>query len=841
MYSNNVYFATSRVSLQTLLLFFFVALTGSSLSAQITQDFTTPPAGTKHYVDTISPLTQHILPNSTPPQTQPNAATDGNMLGYQVTYTPTRTPDVNGGLADGELFGVVEVTVPASTTNDMGTLGIEFENAPPPSGNNRVYILDDPDGLATLRFNPVMVDASTMFSMSYIIANTSFENSDGTDDRISIYLENLGDGSRIELFSATNELIPRDEMWATLSQDLSTLDGATIQLVVEFDTNSSAEEMALDNIIFSSGSLVADWPACADASLQNVAQTPLDLCPGVPFRIAIDGNLNNAAEWVIYTDAEATQEVGRTSSTRFEVAASVPGTTYFIRGEGGCTTPTPFTSFALTTLPPEDCLPDATPGTSFEEPLGSSENYFDTGDPLLRHNLVNNPGQPSVNHPFVARELGFASSFLPSRSESSGEAGLTDGDAFGVSNDADFAFPDGNQGFVFEDTDGTAFLTFSPVDITGLTGVTVSFDYFVNATSYEASASGTDFFQAALTANDINAEFIVRAEGQTEPGLTNLETGVWTTLTYEITTAFTRPVKLFFTANFDSGTERVIIDNISFSAGTIVCEDLTAPVVSCPDPIMINANENCSGVATFEASATDDCSSAVALNYSLASGSTFAVGTTSVTVTATDESGKSSMCTFDVTVNDVTPPVLDCPAITVEVDSATNCTFVVPDDTLDPLATDNCGTVTLLSSNGLPSLAGDSLFVETTEVSWTATDAAGLMSTCTQQVNIIVPPNCFPTSVASQDASDFIAVRAIPNPFRAGTTISFELPVNTRVGIDILDLSGRVLTTDVVVPSGNNTYSWYWDAQQQALPAGVYFARLRAKGSVYTQRLVLIE
>jgi hypothetical protein len=313
-------------------------------------------------------------------------------------------------------------------------------------------------------------------------------------------------------------------------------------------------------------------------------------------------------------------------------------------------------------------------------------------------------------------------------------------------------------------------------------------------------------------------------------------------VTYEITGTYTEPIQLIFQADFDAGTERVLIDNVSFSAGTIVCQDTEAPIVSCPEPIMIDADDSCMGIATFEASATDDCSSTVAITYSQDSGTAFPGGETPVTVTATDESGKSSMCTFNVTVNDVTPPTITCADFTVQLDSLTGCTFVVPDASFDAVAMDNCGTVTL-SYNGAPTLTGTVLVASDDGfgLMWTATDDAGLTAVCTSTVTVIVPPNCFPTSLTSQDASNFSAVRAIPNPFTAGTTISFELPVNTQVGIEILDLSGRVITTDVIAPSGNNTYSWYWDAQQAALPAGMYFARLRAEGSVYTQRLVLMK
>ncbi len=820
----------------------FMAISGVA-TGQASQDFSTSITGTTVYVDGGSGAVQHILVNNVAPQTAPNAATSGSTLGYQVLFTPTRTPSI--GLTDGELFGAIDVTVPNAPDNDMGTLSIDFVANPPTGGNNNVYILDDPDGLTTLRFNPVVVDATTMFSVDYIIHNTSYENSDGADDRVEIYLVNTADGTRVALLTAANAAMENRETWQRLTADLSAQAGQSMQLVVEFDTNSSSEEMAIDNVSFSSGSTMADWPMCVEPSVPTVAQFPASACPLVPFRLNIDGNLGNATEWVIYSDAEATQEIGRTSSNAFDVfAGAIPGTAYFVRGEGGCTENTVFAGLVLD-VDATDCASDATPGTSFEEGLGSTNDYVDTGNPSLTHDLVNNQGQPMVNYAARGKELGVEMLYVPTRFGDGAGIGLTDGDAIGITNNADFNFPDGSQGLVLEDSDGLIASFLSPVDISGLSGVTVSFDYYINPTTYEASATGTDRIFAGIALNRADAEVIFNVSADGSGGFPGLVIGEWTTVNYTITGSYNSPIQLNLSADLDAESERIIFDNVSFSAGTIVCTDTDAPLVTCPEPVTVGAGDDCMAMVDYPAAtAFDDCSSTVAITYSQESGTAFAVGVNTVTVTATDESDKSATCTFNVTVNDVTPPTITCAdTITVQLDSET-CTFVWQDASFDPVITDNCGVTRIINTGtntstlqgGTATVANDGL-----EIVWTATDAAGLMGTCTQVLRVINPPSCFTTSVTSQDASDFTAVSATPNPFTAGTTISFELPVNTRVGVEVLDLSGRVITTDVIASSGNNTYSWYWDAQQAALPAGMYFARLRAAGSVYTQRLVLLK
>ncbi|MCY1073852.1 HYR domain-containing protein [Archangium lansingense] len=78
--------------------------------------------------------------------------------------------------------------------------------------------------------------------------------------------------------------------------------------------------------------------------------------------------------------------------------------------------------------------------------------------------------------------------------------------------------------------------------------------------------------------------------------------------------------------------------------------DTTAPVLTCPASLSSTAPDaNGMAVSYNPASATDDRDTPV-IEYGQASGSLFPVGTTAVTVTATDSAGNRSSCTFEVTV-----------------------------------------------------------------------------------------------------------------------------------------------------------------------------------------------
>src|SRR4029077_400281 len=87
--------------------------------------------------------------------------------------------------------------------------------------------------------------------------------------------------------------------------------------------------------------------------------------------------------------------------------------------------------------------------------------------------------------------------------------------------------------------------------------------------------------------------------------------------------------------------------------------DTTFPVITCSPNIITNTTTLCSQVVNYTTNAADNCA-VTNLVCAPASGTTFGVGTTTVTCTATDASSNSTTCTFTVTVNDTTFPVVTC-------------------------------------------------------------------------------------------------------------------------------------------------------------------------------------
>jgi hypothetical protein len=123
--------------------------------------------------------------------------------------------------------------------------------------------------------------------------------------------------------------------------------------------------------------------------------------------------------------------------------------------------------------------------------------------------------------------------------------------------------------------------------------------------------------------------------------------------------------------------------------------DQAAPVITANNVSVVG---DCTGATVnYTASVVDDCDAHPSVTYSQASGSFFPVGTTVVTITATDNTGKTSVKTFNVTViaGDAIAPTLTVPsAITVNAASG-QCGAVVNFTTS---ATDNCSTPTVVNT-----------------------------------------------------------------------------------------------------------------------------------------------
>jgi hypothetical protein len=117
--------------------------------------------------------------------------------------------------------------------------------------------------------------------------------------------------------------------------------------------------------------------------------------------------------------------------------------------------------------------------------------------------------------------------------------------------------------------------------------------------------------------------------------------------------------------------------------------DTTPPVLILPDDISVEATDPSGAVVTYVASSIDDVDGPGGAICFLPSGSTFPLGTSTVTCVASDAAGNEATGTFAIRVEDTTPPVVQCPGPLAPVVVAPGGTVPVPDLASSVVATDN--------------------------------------------------------------------------------------------------------------------------------------------------------
>jgi hypothetical protein len=153
---------------------------------------------------------------------------------------------------------------------------------------------------------------------------------------------------------------------------------------------------------------------------------------------------------------------------------------------------------------------------------------------------------------------------------------------------------------------------------------------------------------------------------------------------------------------------------VSFTVSVV---DTTAPALTVPADIVLEAVSPSGRVITFETSATDSVSGAVTVSCSPASGSVFPIDSTDVMCVAQDAKGNTADASFTVTVQDTTGPVLTVPSdINEEASSADGRVITFATSAIDAVS----GSVGV---SCVPA-SGSTFPIGTTAVDCTALDAA---------------------------------------------------------------------------------------------------------------------
>jgi len=218
----------------------------------------------------------------------------------------------------------------------------------------------------------------------------------------------------------------------------------------------------------------------------------------------------------------------------------------------------------------------------------------------------------------------------------------------------------------------------------------------------------------------------------------------------------------------NTGTNTVVLTandgngNVSTCAATVSVTDVTSPTFTyCPENITVDADESCLAIVSWnDPTATDNCGVNVTHTGGSESGQYFSMGSSTISYTATDDSGLTAECSFTVTVQDVTPPTLACQPGEVAVYLSGTTATVAAEDVFW-YGSDNCGY--LYNDSVSPATFGCSDIGSSHTVTLTVHDGNGNSSTCS--ASVMVYDNEAPTAACQNisvdlDASGNVSISA---------------------------------------------------------------------------------
>ncbi|MEM7572752.1 MAG: HYR domain-containing protein [Bacteroidota bacterium] len=160
------------------------------------------------------------------------------------------------------------------------------------------------------------------------------------------------------------------------------------------------------------------------------------------------------------------------------------------------------------------------------------------------------------------------------------------------------------------------------------------------------------------------------------------------------------------------------------------------PAISCPANISVNADPGlCETIVNFTASDTA-AAAEVVITYSQDPGTAFAVGTSTVTATATNSTG-IDQCSFTITVVDQEGPIISCPGDVTLNNDESECSAIF--SLAAAMASDNCAISTISYSAAgisLDSINSGTFPLGNTLITASVQDPSGNSSSCTYQVTV---------------------------------------------------------------------------------------------------------
>jgi hypothetical protein len=840
----NFHYTTLKLVL--VLLYFF---SSTNINAQASQGFegiTTTLNCTNvtcYYTDPDGFATQHFLADAAGiPVSQAGA---GSTLGFITEFTPSRTGTSPDGLSV-DAFGVAGSTLFVSNLTTV-----------PPEGNQG-FFMQDPDGWITMYFDYVDLSSTTnpMMSLQYHLESTSWEVSEGANDRLYVRIEidNCAGATTVTLIDTDGggsgggsggdiDLLSIENAWNTLSANLSAYVGCRAQLIIEFDSNSTSEELGLDNIIFTQGTR-QPLTNCPDMDNDGVCDAD-DICAngddnvdsdfdGVPDACDLCFGPDSSGD----TDGDGVCDVfdpcpldnpndsdgdGVCDSADICEGNDATGDS---DGDGICDNLDPCegpdnvdADFDGICDSIDPCFGDNSTGDS------DGDGICDNLDPCFGPDNVDSDGDGNCDSVDLCAGNdatgdsdgdGVCDDFDPCPLDDPNDS---DGD--GVCDSADIC--DGNDATGDSDGDGVCDnldgCPFDPnnTDIAncgcaefGITAPGVWNGDTSGASDKCSSGSPTIAYRVVIPYAD---DWTFSLCGSTFN--TYMELGYsCCDATIDSNDDSCGSQSEFVSINLLPGPYFITIRGVNaaeFGAYTLTISpsdpcigETDPPSLTCPATQSQSFNANCQAILadyTSFATVSDECDENPVVTQSPTPGTTIS-GNTTVTLTATDASGNSTSCSFTVVLEDNSAPGITCPATQSETANA-NCEAMLSDYTSLASVSDNCDTNPTVTQSPTP---GTSISGNTT-VALTATDASGNSTSCSFTVilednsapGITCPATQSETANANCEAmlSDYTSLASVSDNCDANPTVTqsptpgTSISGNTTVTLTATDASGN--------------------------------------------------
>lgn len=205
---------------------------------------------------------------------------------------------------------------------------------------------------------------------------------------------------------------------------------------------------------------------------------------------------------------------------------------------------------------------------------------------------------------------------------------------------------------------------------------------------------------------------------------------------------------------------------------TVSVVDTTPPALSLPSSLTLEATSAAGAAASYTATAHDLVDGDRAVNCTPASGTTFALGITSVSCASSDTRGNTAQGGFTVTVRDTTAPVLQ------------------PHDDVIVTATSAAGALVTYALPGATDLVDPSVPVECTPASGTTFPLGASTVTCTATDDAgNVGTGSFKVSVQYAWNGFFRPIDNLPtiNAVKAGSAVPVKFSLGGNMGLGIFE------------------------------------------------------